>query len=80
MISTKYGSDRLTAIQEVEGEIQNIDLIPNDATVVTLPLDPGLKPGRYFYKSIIYSACDDANYTKEVGPAPFVISPATQAN
>lgn len=36
VISTKYGSDRLTAIQEVEGEIQNIDLIPNDATVVTM--------------------------------------------
>ena len=51
-----------------------------DATVVTLQLSPDLKPGRYFYKSIIYSACDDANYTKEVGPAPFVISPATQAN
>lgn len=51
-----------------------------DVTVVSLTLDPGLKPGRYFYKSILYSQCEDANYTKEVGPAPFVIAPAAVAN
>ncbi|MEZ0274404.1 MAG: DNA gyrase C-terminal beta-propeller domain-containing protein, partial [Roseimicrobium sp.] len=36
VISDKYGSDRLTSIQAVEGEIQNIDLIPNDPAVVTI--------------------------------------------
>lgn len=51
-----------------------------DATVVTLALDANLKPGRYFYKSILYSQCEDSNYTKEVGPAPFVISPAVVPN
>ena len=35
-ISGKYGSERLTSIQSVEGEIQNIDLIPNDPAVVTM--------------------------------------------
>ena len=51
-----------------------------DATVVSIPLAADLKPGRYFYKSVIYSACDDANYTKEVGPAPFVIAPTELTN
>jgi DNA gyrase subunit A len=35
-IAGKYGNDRLTRIESVEGEIQNIDLIPNEPTVVTM--------------------------------------------
>jgi DNA gyrase subunit A len=35
-LAAKHGSERLTRIEEVEGEILNIDLIPNDAAVVTM--------------------------------------------
>ncbi len=47
---------------------------------ITLTLDPDLKPGRYVYKAIIYSNCEDANYTKEVPLVPFVIAPAQSPN
>ncbi|MFZ4765780.1 MAG: DNA gyrase C-terminal beta-propeller domain-containing protein, partial [Roseimicrobium sp.] len=36
VIAAKYGNDRLTKIEAVEGEIQSIDLIPNDPAVVTM--------------------------------------------
>jgi DNA gyrase subunit A len=35
-LAAKHGSERLTRIEAVEGEILNIDLIPNDAAVVTM--------------------------------------------
>jgi DNA gyrase subunit A len=35
-LAAKYGNERLTLIHAVEGEILNIDLIPNDPAVVTM--------------------------------------------
>ncbi len=36
VVASKWGNDRLTRFAAIEGEIQNIDLIPNDPAVVTM--------------------------------------------
>lgn len=40
---------------------------------VAIKLNPDLEPGRYVYRSVVYSNCEDAAYTKQTPDVPFVI-------
>lgn len=42
---------------------------------VTISLFAGMKPGRYVYRALMYSNCDDGDYTQTLPDIHFIVSP-----